>query len=75
MVFYDPSPLGLEYAEVAERAAELERPLSVSGSRLIVRSNAPSSESVSCASNQGGLGPLIRCISKLPQKQSTISSP
>lgn len=39
MVFYDPSPLGVEYAEIAERAAGLERPLSVSGSRLVVRSN------------------------------------
>jgi threonine aldolase len=41
MVFYDPSPLGVEYAEVAERAAELERPLGVAGSRLVVRSNTP----------------------------------
>lgn len=39
MVFYDPSPLGVEYAEIVERAAGLERPLSISGSRLVVRSN------------------------------------
>jgi len=46
MVFYDPSPLGVEYAEVAERAAGLERPLGVSGSRLVVRSNTPTSKSI-----------------------------
>lgn len=49
MVFYDPSPLGVEYAEVAERAAALERPLRVSGSRLVVRSNiSPSKVAVLC---------------------------
>ena len=41
MVFYDPSPLGIKYAEVEERAAGLERPLSVYGSRLVVRPNTP----------------------------------
>ena len=41
MVFYDPSPLGVEYAEVVERAAALAKPLSVSGSRLVVSSNTP----------------------------------
>lgn len=41
MVFYDPTPLGVEYAEIEKRAAGLEKPLSVSGSRLVVRSNIP----------------------------------
>lgn len=41
MVFYDPSPLGVEYTEVADRAEGLEKPLNVSGSRLVVSSNTP----------------------------------
>lgn len=44
IVFYDPSPLGVEYAEIAERAAGLKSPLSVSGSRLVVRSDILPSE-------------------------------
>ena len=49
IVFYDPSPLGVEHAEVAERAAGLESPLSVAGSRLVVRNNIlPSRMTVVC---------------------------
>ncbi|KAI9452085.1 pyridoxal phosphate-dependent transferase, partial [Russula earlei] len=36
MVFYDPSSIGASYAEVAERAGKLLRPLSLAGSRLVV---------------------------------------
>ncbi|TFL06422.1 pyridoxal phosphate-dependent transferase [Pterulicium gracile] len=36
MVFYDPSPLGLEYGEIADRGAALPRPLILGGSRLVV---------------------------------------
>ncbi|KAH9996572.1 threonine aldolase [Russula vinacea] len=36
MVFYDPSSIGTNYAEVAERARKLPKPLSLLGSRLVV---------------------------------------
>jgi len=36
MVFYDPSPLGLEYPEIAERASQLANPLTLGGSRLVL---------------------------------------
>jgi threonine aldolase len=49
IVSYDPGPLGLEYREVAERAAELETPLSIAGSRLVVSPHTSSSKtSVLC---------------------------
>lgn len=35
-VFYNPSSIGTDYAEVAERAKRLPRPLSLAGSRLVV---------------------------------------
>ena len=35
-VFYDPSTIGLEYCEIAERAAALPRPITVAESRLVV---------------------------------------
>jgi threonine aldolase len=35
-VFYDPSSIGTNYAEVAERARKLPKPLSLLGSRLVV---------------------------------------
>lgn len=35
-VFYNPSSVGSTYAEVAERAAKLSRPLFLAGSRLVV---------------------------------------
>jgi len=36
MVFYDPSPLGINYDEIAERGAALSAPLFLGGSRLVV---------------------------------------
>ncbi|EIN13587.1 hypothetical protein PUNSTDRAFT_58100 [Punctularia strigosozonata HHB-11173 SS5] len=36
MVFYDPSPLGLDYGEIADRAAQLPEPIKLGGSRLVV---------------------------------------
>ncbi|KAG6891408.1 hypothetical protein C0992_007187 [Termitomyces sp. T32_za158] len=36
MVFYDPSPIGLDYNEIAERASKLPSPLFLGGSRLVV---------------------------------------
>ncbi|KAL4068326.1 pyridoxal phosphate-dependent transferase [Scleroderma yunnanense] len=36
MVFYDPSPIGVEYWEVVERAAQLPNPIHINGSRLIM---------------------------------------
>lgn len=36
MVFYDPSSIGSNYAEVAERAERLPQPLSLAGSRLVL---------------------------------------
>ena len=35
-VFYNPSSIGTNYAEVAERAKRLPEPLSLAGSRLVV---------------------------------------
>jgi threonine aldolase len=35
-VWYDPSTVGTNYAEIAERAEKLPEPLSLSGSRLVV---------------------------------------
>jgi len=35
-VFYDPSSISTSYAEVAERAKSLAKPLSLAGSRLVV---------------------------------------
>jgi threonine aldolase len=35
-VFYDPSSIGTNYAEVTERAKKLPKPLSLAGSRLVV---------------------------------------
>ncbi|THH19712.1 hypothetical protein EW146_g1479 [Bondarzewia mesenterica] len=35
-VFYDPSPLGLDYAEIAERGSQLPEHLTLGGSRLVV---------------------------------------
>ncbi|KAF9557865.1 hypothetical protein CPC08DRAFT_764314 [Agrocybe pediades] len=36
MIFYDPSPLGLSYDEIAERASALPEPLFLGGSRLVI---------------------------------------
>ncbi|KAF9459484.1 pyridoxal phosphate-dependent transferase [Collybia nuda] len=36
MVFYDPSSLGLDYGEIADRAGALPDPLFLGGSRLVV---------------------------------------
>ncbi|GLB36400.1 putative threonine aldolase [Lyophyllum shimeji] len=36
MVFYDPSPIGVNYDEIAERASALPEPLFLGGSRLVV---------------------------------------
>jgi len=36
MIFFDPTPLGIEYDEISERAAKLSEPLAVRGSRLVV---------------------------------------
>ncbi|KAH9921961.1 pyridoxal phosphate-dependent transferase [Epithele typhae] len=36
MVFFDPSPIGVSYAEIVERASSLPDPLKVGGSRLVV---------------------------------------
>ncbi|KAF8499171.1 pyridoxal phosphate-dependent transferase [Russula emetica] len=36
MVFYNPSSIGSNYAEVAERVKRLPKPLSLAGSRLVV---------------------------------------
>ena len=35
-MFYDPSPIGVSYAEIVERASQLPDPLTVGGSRLVV---------------------------------------
>lgn len=35
-MFYDPTPIGLDYNEIAERANQLPRPLFLGGSRLVV---------------------------------------
>ncbi|OAX39431.1 hypothetical protein K503DRAFT_799677 [Rhizopogon vinicolor AM-OR11-026] len=36
MVFYDPTTIGVEYWEVTDRAAALPKPITLSGSRLVV---------------------------------------
>ncbi|KAI0961283.1 hypothetical protein AcW1_000406 [Taiwanofungus camphoratus] len=36
MVFYDPSPIGVSYAEIVDRASKLPEPIKVGGSRLVV---------------------------------------
>ncbi|KAI0728626.1 pyridoxal phosphate-dependent transferase [Fomitopsis betulina] len=36
MVFYDPSPIGVSYAELVTRANELPEPIKLGGSRLVV---------------------------------------
>ncbi|KAI0314979.1 pyridoxal phosphate-dependent transferase [Amylostereum chailletii] len=36
MVFYDPSPIGTDYGEIAERGEKLPQPLKLGGSRLVV---------------------------------------
>ncbi|KAF9647483.1 hypothetical protein BDM02DRAFT_3145765 [Thelephora ganbajun] len=36
MVFFDPTPLGIEYDEISERAANLPEPVTVRGSRLVI---------------------------------------
>jgi len=36
MLFYDPSPIGVEYWEVVERAAQLPDPIKLNGSRLLM---------------------------------------
>lgn len=35
-VFYDPSTIGVEYWEIVDRAAALPKPITVTGSRLVV---------------------------------------
>jgi len=35
-LFYDPSTIGVEYWEVVERAAALEKPIKINGSRIIM---------------------------------------
>lgn len=35
-VFYDPSSIGVDYDEIAERASALPEPLFLGGSRLVV---------------------------------------
>lgn len=35
-VFFNPTPLGIEYDEISERAEKLPEPITVRGSRLIV---------------------------------------
>lgn len=36
MIFYDPSPVGVTYDEIAERASDLPEPLYLGGSRLVL---------------------------------------
>ncbi|KAG1777444.1 pyridoxal phosphate-dependent transferase [Suillus placidus] len=36
MLFYDPSPIGVEYWEVVERAAQFPDPIKLNGSRLLM---------------------------------------
>ncbi|CCM02193.1 uncharacterized protein FIBRA_04273 [Fibroporia radiculosa] len=36
MVFYDPSPVGVSYAEIVSRAGSLASPIKLGGSRLVV---------------------------------------
>ena len=35
-IFYDPSPVGVTYDEIAERASALSEPLFLGGSRLVI---------------------------------------
>jgi threonine aldolase len=35
-LFYNPSPLGLSYSEIAERASQLLEPIELAGSRMVV---------------------------------------
>jgi threonine aldolase len=35
-VFYDPSPLGLEYSEIDDKARQLPEPITLAGSRLVL---------------------------------------
>ena len=35
-MFYDPSPIGVDYGEIADRASLLPEPLFLGGSRLVV---------------------------------------
>ncbi|KIK97657.1 hypothetical protein PAXRUDRAFT_824714 [Paxillus rubicundulus Ve08.2h10] len=36
ILFYDPSPIGVEYWEIVERAATLPNPIKLDGSRLVI---------------------------------------
>jgi len=36
MLFYNPSPLGLSYSEIAERASQLPEPIELAGSRMVL---------------------------------------
>jgi len=36
MIFFDPTPLGIKYEEISERAANLPEPIAVRGSRLVI---------------------------------------
>lgn len=36
MVFFDPTPLGIGYDEISERAANLPEPITITSSRLVV---------------------------------------
>ncbi|KAI0082240.1 hypothetical protein K474DRAFT_1703244 [Panus rudis PR-1116 ss-1] len=36
MIFFDPSPLGIDYTELAERADALPNPIKIGGSRLVL---------------------------------------
>ncbi|KAG6371653.1 pyridoxal phosphate-dependent transferase [Boletus reticuloceps] len=36
ILFYDPSPIGVEYWEIVERAAALEKPINLNGSRIVM---------------------------------------
>jgi len=36
ILFYDPSTIGVEYWEIVERAAALEKPIRINGSRIVV---------------------------------------
>ncbi|KDQ54723.1 hypothetical protein JAAARDRAFT_196140 [Jaapia argillacea MUCL 33604] len=36
MVFYDPTPLGVDYSEIVERASKLPDPIKLAGSRIVV---------------------------------------
>ncbi|KAH0838581.1 pyridoxal phosphate-dependent transferase [Lanmaoa asiatica] len=42
MLFYDPSTIGVEYWEVVDRAAALEKPIKINGSRIVMHiQNSP----------------------------------